>query len=990
MLQLKNIVKQYTDVQSTTTAVDDLTIRFRKHEFVSILGPSGCGKTSLLNIIGGLDQYTSGDMLINGVSTSKFTEKQWNNYRNHSIGFVFQSYNLITHQTVFKNVELALTLTGVSKQERKQRVIDALERVGLSDHINKKPNQLSGGQMQRVAIARALVNSPDIILADEPTGALDSENSDLVMQLLKDISKERLVIVVTHNPELAKEYSTRIIKLSNGKLIKDTNPYEGKRDVDQKMLKPSSGKHMSFISALMLSLSNLLTKKARTILTSIAGSIGIIGIALILSVSTGVNAYIADVQRDTLMANPLTIQRQNQDFSTIISSMLSAPVVKDPQSYDQTQIHINNSMSNVMSSSNNDLKSFYSYLKQHYNEIDPYLYSIKYTYGINMPLFTYDGSTQVNPSKLFSGIDDTLDGVSNLLSSMSNVSLSVLSELIDDQNVLEEQYDIVGGLGHWPKEFNEIVLVVDKNNELNKVSLYMLGLITQDQLLSDEVIPAYSVQDLVGMEFKLVNTCDFFVSTDFTYQIEGGTYPIWQDIRDGVYNQEEFVSKKGIPLVVSAVVKPKSTTTAYSITGLLGHTSALTEYLVNYAQSSEVVIQQQKTPTHNVLTGVEFKRQTYTKDTIHELISKVDDHVMSQVYDYITELLKTDEEFISYFTISDTESFMNFFLTMSDEDQQAIVADMLNSCLTYNSTQLTMLLSGIQKPGIELNTNNIVTAIPLLTDDELIYLMSDSTGLLSMCDSSYIDNLFISCSNNLRSMTVDEDSFLLFLQSGFITDEYFREVEDMLYQLAPQKDATYESVLSIIGHADKTLPESISFYAKDFESREFIEKFISRYNEGQENKITYTDVTKSVLNVIQSIILVVSCVLIAFISISLIVSSLMTGVITYVSVLERRKEIGILRAVGASKSDIRHIFNAETCIIGFTAGLIGVIVTYILNIFVNNLLLSATNIPNLHATLTLPAALLLVFVSIFLTFIAGLIPANVAAKLNPVEALRSE
>ena len=619
MLELKDIRKQYGEGDSVVNALNGVSLKFRENEFVSILGASGCGKTTLLNIVGGLDRYTSGDLIINGKSTKDFEDGDWDVYRNHSIGFVFQSYNLIPHQTVLANVELALTLSGVSKAERRERAIEALKKVGLGDQINKKPNQMSGGQMQRVAIARALVNNPDILLADEPTGALDTATSVQIMDLLKEVAREKLVIMVTHNPDLAKGYSTRIVRLSDGEVVDDTNPYEGDEPIsvilEETPAKPekkakkakTKKKSMSFGTAISLSFNNLLTKKARTMLTSFAGSIGIIGIALVLSLSNGIQGYIDQVQEDTLSTYPLTIEKETQDYSAMFSAMTEVNEI-DPESIDPNKIYVDDSLGTMMSAMSatvsNDLVSFKKYLDEHYSEIEGSVSDIQYTYDFDLQIFTENGETQVSPTEIFDHMGDAFSGISEMMDMVGG--FNVMSEMINNQALLDQQYELVGENSHWPENPNEVVLVVNKNNQISKMTLYMLGVLPQDELedimtklMTDGTYESshmneYTLDDFLGMKFYMLNTSDFYVKDGGTY---GDNLPTWDDLReDPTFDRAKFVTENGTELVISGIVRPKDGATATSISGAIGYTKGLTDMILDMNTKSEIINQQKANP----------------------------------------------------------------------------------------------------------------------------------------------------------------------------------------------------------------------------------------------------------------------------------------------------------------------------------------------------------------------------------------------------------
>lgn len=893
MLELNNIVKNYTSGDTTVRALRGVDLKFRENEFVAILGSSGCGKTTLLNIIGGLDRYTSGDLIINGKSTKQYKDADWDEYRNHSIGFVFQSYNLIPHQTVLSNVELALTLSGVSGEERRKRATEALCKVGLGDQLHKKPNQMSGGQMQRVAIARALVNNPDILLADEPTGALDTQTSVQIMDLLKEVASDRLVIMVTHNPELAQQYATRIVRLKDGTVIDDTDPYDGKDgNTKDKNKSSKKKKSMSFVTALSLSLNNLMTKKGRTILTAFAGSIGIIGIALILSLSNGIQTYIDTVQEETLSAYPLQIAKETQDYSSMLSAMVVSESSEDHS--DSGMIYVDDSMGDMLSKLtakvSNNLESFKAYVDEHYDELAGIVSDIQYTYDFDLQVYSEDGKTQVNPTTIFDNMGEYFSSVSAMMNSSSSMmsGFNVMSEMIDNPELLDQQYEVIAGA--WPTAWDEVVLVVDKNNQLSKMSLYMLGVLDQSELpdimnklmetgeYEKTEIEPYGYDYFLNMRFKLLLGSDYFEKSGKTYTVDGVEYPIWNDVREELgYDQASFVTDKGMELKVVGIVRPDKDAVASSIGGVIGYTKGLTDMVMQLSGRAEVVDQQvNKTPDHNVTTGMSF------------------------------ELTRED--------------VINSFLSM-DETELNIILGLINS----------------QNPG------------PQLTRDTLALFIN------AMSDSDF--ELF--CKN---------------------------------LQKALPESSTYEKNLKLLGYATEASPASINFYAKDFESKDVIEDFIARYNDGvdEADKLNYTDMVGLMMSSVTTIINIISYVLIAFVSISLVVSSIMIGIITYISVLERTKEIGILRSIGASKKDISRVFNAETLIVGFTAGFIGIAVTLLLCIPINAIIHALSGIGNVNAQMPWIAGVILVLISMFLTLIAGLIPSKLASKKDPVEALRTE
>ena len=895
MLELNDIKKDYVTGSTTVSALKGINLRFRDCEFVSILGQSGCGKTTMLNIIGGLDKYTSGDLKINGVSTKNYKDRDWDFYRNNSIGFVFQSYNLIPHQTVLSNVELALTLSGVSKAERKKRAIEALEKVGLGEQIHKKPNQMSGGQMQRVAIARALVNNPDILLADEPTGALDTETSIQIMELLKEISKDRLIIMVTHNPELAKNYSTRIVKLLDGVITDDSDPYTledmeadirakeaAKVKTSEKKIKKSGKKQktsMSFFTALSLSFNNLMTKKTRTILTAFAGSIGIIGIAMIMSISNGIKLYIDRVQRDTLSSYPITLQAEAIDISSMVTSMTGNSDSEEHE--DKSKIYSNDIMGDMINTmvkevKSNNLSEFKKYIENGGSDIKSYVSDIQYSYDVPLNIYmkdTSNGVEQLNPSTMFDSIYG--EGATSTSSAMSSgmgmgmfSNSSVWNQLLGNQQVLDEQYDVLAG--HWPENYNEVVLVVDKNNEVDDYTLYSLGLKDPEEVRTLFKIMmvgesfekkkdiSYTFDEILDTEFKLVMPTDMYKYNDVT-----GT---WDDYsKDDKYMTN--VVNNGTDIKVCGIIRPNDDAVSTSISSGIGYTAKLTEYIIEEVKNSEIAKAQLADTSVDVFTGVPFDNDRNTE-----------------------------------ITMDDVNAYM---ATLSPEE----------------SAQMQAMTSG-------------------MSDDQILQLFSAS----------------------LKARTTD---------------------------------ATLDSNKSKLGITDLDTPSQIDIYATDFDSKEKVQNIIKDYNKLQqddgkeENVINYTDYVGIMMSSVSTIINAISYVLIAFVAISLIVSSIMIGIITYISVLERTKEIGVLRSIGASKKDVSRIFNAETLIEGFVSGALGIVVTLLLCIPANALIKHLTDISNV-AQLPVAGGVILIIISMFLTFIAGLIPAKLAAKKDPVVALRSE
>ena len=1054
MLELRNIVKEYVTGDTKVQALRGVSLKFRKNEFVAILGSSGCGKTTMLNIVGGLDRYTSGDLLINGISTKQYKDSDWDSYRNHSIGFVFQSYNLIPHQTVLSNVELALTLSGVSKAERRARAIEALKKVGLGDQIHKKPNQMSGGQMQRVAIARALVNNPDILLADEPTGALDTQTSVQIMDLLKEVAEDRLVIMVTHNPELADEYATRIVKLRDGEVLSDSCPLiedvvaveeatevapskgkKAKLDKAAKKAKKKNKTSMSFATALSLSLNNLMTKKTRTALTSFAGSIGIVGIALILSLSNGIQLYIDQVQEDALSTYPLSVMQETSDLNAVMSAMTEVEE-SEGEELDPNKIYVDDSMgkmvSALMSTKTNNLEKFKEHIDAHKEELAPYINDIQYTYDLNLQVYNivpdvdedgkeYNRVTKLGLGSMLDSMGDSFAGMSELASSSG--MMDVMSEMIDNQELLDQQYEVVEG--EWPKEANEVVLVVSKDNKVSRMTLYMLGILDQGELddimktlmedkeLTTDPIEPFDFDDFIGSEFYLVNTSDFYEKTDKTYKVEGSDkeYPVWNDVREKINyddDQESFITENGMKLKISGIIRPRAEAAATSISSPIAYTKMLTDKVLDMNTESEVINQQKETPEYNVLTGIKFEKTKYTPETIKDLIDKIDDSTMEMFYAYMTTEILSNEEFSDRINVT-KDSFIGMFMLMPEENQQQIFEAVLGAASAQNPTAVDSLcrMVSIQTNGITVTKENFVRLMPVLDIKTVMFafvgvpagteyngmkLPMAIPGLTEIAGEATMNQIYSGMTESFKKMTITEDIFVTLLSTMDANDKDFIMIEEALYKMAPQTDATVEKTLEELGDAQEAKPASINFYAKDFASKEVIETFISDYNDEveEEDKIEYTDVIGIMLSSVALIIDIISYVLIAFVSISLVVSSIMIGIITYISVLERTKEIGILRSIGASKKDISRVFNAETMIIGFCAGFIGVVGTLLLCIPINAIIHAVSGVDNVSAQMPWAAAVILVVISIVLTLVAGLLPSRIASKKEPVEALRTE
>ncbi len=885
MLTLKQIVKTYKTGDEKVDALKGVNISFRKNEFVAVLGHSGCGKTTMLNIIGGLDKYTSGDLIIDSKSTKDFTDHDWDAYRNHRVGFVFQSYNLIEHQSVLANVELALTLSGVSRKERRQRAKDALVKVGLGDQLSKKPSQMSGGQMQRVAIARALVNNPEILLADEPTGALDSSTSVQIMELIKEIANDRLVIMVTHNPELAGAYATRTVHLLDGNIVSDSDPFTEEQQAVKETKKEKKRKKkekvsMSFLTALSLSFKNLLTKKARTFLTAFAGSIGIIGIALILAISNGIDAYISSVEEDTLSSYPIELQESTVSMGELLSNMSSENTGKNP--HDMDKIYSNNIMSelvNVMTSSlsQNNLSAFKEFLDGGKSGIEELTSGVQYKYSTTLNVYKADTTnsvTQVNPNKIMDlmGYGQMANtSLSMGMPSTAMQSTDMWQELLDNEELLKKQYTVLKG--RMPSAYNEIVIIADKNNEINDFTLYSLGL--KDSSLIPQIMEdikngkevdttqtSYTYDELLGLEFKLL------LNTDY-YEKEDG---VWVDkSKDNDFLRKQLEKSQTIKVV--GILRPSEEAVSSNMSEGIGYTAELMEHLINEVNKSEIVKEQREKTDVDVFTGNRFATE---------------------------EDKKLNEQPITMDTI-------NAYLETLPEKEK----------LEYQGAIQQMQMMG-------------------MPDEQII--------------------------------------------------EMFKKAKEQ-----NSTDATFDGNLAILGVADLKKPSSILIYAKDFASKESINTLIADYNSNvvEEDQIEYTDYIGVLMSSVTTIINAISYVLIAFVSISLVVSSIMIGIITYISVLERTKEIGILRAIGASKRDISRVFNAETLIIGLAAGAIGIGITLLLSIPINAIIYHFTSINNV-ASLPTVAAVALVVISMVLTIISGLIPAKIAAKKDPVVALRSE
>ncbi len=995
MLEIRNIVKDYETGSETVHALKGVSIAFRESELVSVLGQSGCGKTTLLNIIGGLDQYTSGDLIINGQSTKKYKSADWDTYRNHSVGFIFQSYNLIPHQTVLSNVELALTLSGVSKTERRRRAKEALEKVGLGNQLNKRPNQMSGGQMQRVAIARALVNDPDILLADEPTGALDSETSIQIMELIKEIAKDRLVIMVTHNPDLAEKYSTRIVKLLDGEIVGDSDPFDPDKEQNTAVERKSDVKKgkktsMSFLTALSLSKNNLLTKKGRTFLTSFAGSIGIIGIALILSLSNGVQEYINSVERSTLASFPVSIQHETVDYTSLMTSMMNV-AEENKQERDPDKIYTNDISTEMMKTmlsemQTNNLKLFKEYIESNPDNILDCVSEIQYSYDSNLYIYRHDSNDniiQVNPSTVMKAMmgeamADTMTQMTSTYSSMMGASGSQYDawEELLSTDMLKTEYEVLAG--RLPESWNEVVLLVTEHNELSDVTLYTLGLRDQSELegmmasvMAGESFDldtgdlSFTYDELMGLEFSLLTAPDFYQKN------EDGTY---SDMR-GDEEYMESVLESAPALKVVGILKPGADSLISSTnSGGIGYTHALTEYMIDRVNSSDIVKQQKENPDVDVFTGIEFpKADEEEKEAMSE--SAAMDMIMGLLSE--EQLQKLNQGIMDTFTDEQKQEIQSAMMGMVSDEQ---MNEIIMGILTPEQLQQLAAMQGSAQ-GADMSS----VMEEMLTEEQTAILSAQIAASLTPEQNAEISAMM----NSMIEPTKMYSVFMKVLTSDQLTQlmELTREPETT--------EATYDGNLTLLGVAELSEPSSMKIYATDFESKETITKLIEEYNnqkitdDEQENVINYTDYVGLMMSSISDIINAISYILIAFVAISLVVSSIMIGIITYISVLERTKEIGILRAMGASKRDISNVFNAETMIVGFSAGVIGIGVTLLLNIPINIIIENITGIQNV-ALLPWQGGVILVVISVLLTLIAGLFPASFAAKRDPVVALRTE
>ncbi len=1070
MLQLSHIKKAYQVGDFTQVALNDVSVSFRDNEFVAILGPSGSGKTTLLNIIGGLDHYDSGNLTIDGVSTEDYKDRDWDTYRNNRIGFVFQSYNLIPHQTILANVELALTLSGVSKEERRERALEALDRVGLSDHVNKKPSQLSGGQMQRVAIARALINNPEILLADEPTGALDSKTSVQIMDLLTEIANDRLVIMVTHNPELADQYANRIVNLSDGVITSDSNPYNPTEDemrLSEKVVRRTS---MSFLTALSLSFNNLMTKKGRTLMTAFAGSIGIIGIAAILALANGVNDYIKNTEEETLSEYPLQIMSTGFDITSLVTGMagsdagveetettettetVTEEVSSEGQADDQAEgaensessettettttvkevedgnIRIAEMVTNMFGSvGSNDLGALKVFLESVGSGISPYVNAIEYSYNVAPQIFSSDVDhlRQVNPDRSFAALGIGSTNTSNSLMSMT-MSTDVFSEMPNDPELYVNSYDVKAG--RWPENYNEVVLVTTPSGYMSDFMLYTLGLREGSEL--DEMVAQFAADeevtvpdsqhsvnysDIVGITFKLVNAADYY-----TYD---SAHNVWIDkYNDNAYLRDLVAAGEDITVV--GIVQPKQDATATMLTAGLNYPASLIDHIIEVAGQHQVVQDQLANPGINVFTGRPFGEEEPTNEFNMNSLFTINTKALRSAFTIDTSRISMDLNNVLDLNgivqnLPEPPSInLNAIARQIDVDTDelasqvaAVVSQTMQMYQEYSAEQTangeTPSVSGfLQQQDVRDYIQQEATRIsddlnlgPQIASALENYIEKTLGSYLSLMLQSIQDQVSEALRSTLSRITAAMGSAVSIDASAFARAFQFnmseQDMMELMTAMMTTEPATYEGNLEDLGYAELADPSGIDIYPIDFESKEKVIEILDNYNdrmaeEGNDDKvITYTDFVGTLMSSVTQIVSMISTMLVAFVSISLIVSSIMIGVITYISVLERKKEIGILRAIGASKGNISSVFNAETVIIGFTAGLIGVTITYLGSIPANALVYNYFQVPNI-VQLPITSALILIGISVFLTFLAGLIPASSASRKDPVEALRSE
>ena len=985
MLTLSNIHKEYASGELRVEALKGVSLSFRKNEFVAVLGPSGCGKTTLLNIIGGLDRYTQGDLIIKGRSTREYKDADWDSYRNHSVGFVFQSYNLIPHQTVLSNVELALTLGGVPAKERRRRAVQALERVGLGDQLNKKPNEMSGGQMQRVAIARALVNDPDILLADEPTGALDSETSVQIMQILKSISQEKLIIMVTHNPELAAQYATRTVRLLDGKIISDSQPYEPSGAEAEKPVKTQQKRtSMSFLTALGLSCNNLLTKKARTILTAFAGSIGIIGIALILSLSNGIQTYIDQVQEDTLSSYPITIEAESMDMGGMVTALMGAQAEKNDTPHEDGRVYASTVMYDLMNSLNsteaqtNNLAPFKQYLDDPGSPIRQYASAIQYSYDLTLPIYTKDNDGEIVNT-------DVLELLQTMMSSMyggdyssyfsqfgdAYSAMEVWEEMLPGEDgalvspLVQEQYDVL--YGAWPQNYDEVVLVIDKNNEISDLVMYAMGLKSAEEMEDamraamegdsiDQTQDSWRFDELCGRTFKLILPWE-----NYRYDAQTGGYTdlsVTDAGMDYLFGSDDV----GTTLKISGIVRANPDATSSMMKGAVGYTSALTRYVIDKTQDARIIRAQVDNPDTDVITALPFRTGDEPAPTAEQMAGDVSQLLLD------ADMQQKAQMYLDMMCVPD-EAYLD---AMTEQSMQGLTREAIEQQVTASYSEEMGVDAGEVRQYIA------------QMDDETLFGYVE-TSIRQQIAEQYAEGIKeqLSAMSSEQLAAAMDMTALTGAQTQYLFDTY----------MPPRySESSLDGNLELLGYVDLEKPASVNLYAATFADKDAIADCIADYNSAasEDDEITYTDYVALLMSSITTIIDAISYVLIAFVSISLVVSSIMIGIITYISVLERTKEIGILRAIGASKRDVSNVFNAETLIEGFIAGLIGIGLTMLLIIPINAIVQHLTGISTLGAILPGAAAAILIAISMLLTFIAGLIPSRLAAKKDPVVALRTE
>lgn len=1028
MLQLLDIRKSYKTADFTQTALNDVSISFRDNEFVAILGPSGSGKTTMLNIIGGLDHYDSGNLIIDGISTEEYKDRDWDTYRNNRIGFVFQSYNLIPHQTVLANVELALTLSGVSRSERRDRAKAALEQVGLGDHISKKPSQLSGGQMQRVAVARALINDPEILLADEPTGALDSTTSVQIMELLTEIAKDRLVVMVTHNPELAEEYATRIVNLRDGNIVDDSDPFEPTAEDEKMSEKPVRRTSMSFFTAIALSFNNLMTKKGRTIMTAFAGSIGIIGIAAILALANGVNNYIKSVEEETLSEYPVSIQSSSFDMTSMMVGMMGAGDTGTDEEGETSgdTISETKTLTNMFSGiGSNDLASFKKYIESGETDIERYTNSIQYSYDVTPQIFSSGTSKevrQVNPDSSFKslGLGSTTSSNSMMSASMST---DVFNEMMDDADMLAAQYNVVAG--HWPEDYDEIILVLNSNGNISDITLYNMGLrdhvelddmikqlVNNEDVTAPEDIKTVDYDEVLDVRFKLINASD-----KYKYDEE---YKVWVDKSDDAEYMKTLV-ENGVELKIVGIVEPNPDASASSLYAGLAYTADLTKHLMDEAADSKIVKDQLADPARNVFTGRTFVEEEEDPESggldLDNLFS-IDETAISEAFTFDTSALNISGlslNGLSMDSIQAPEMDLSTILGSVNVDIDPTEANALASTILADYMRWVQQDAYPSDPTEWTNPHYdeylaarqdwIMQQIGQVVDIAGVegQVQSALQGYMASVMQVYMNAIMTSIENQMvvafsqlsanmaNAMSIDESAFAAAFQFN-MTEQ---ELSELMMSFMNSEENSYDNNLKKLGYASEDKPSEINIYPIDFESKGEIINILDDYNAQKENAgeddkvIMYTDIVGTLMSSVTEIVNMISMVLVAFVAISLVVSSIMIGIITYISVLERKKEIGILRSIGASKGDISRVFNAETLIVGLVAGLLGVGITALICIPANVIIYEGFGVANV-AALPWDAAAILVIISCLLSFIAGLIPSSAASRKDPVEALRSE